>query len=74
MYAISVNPNTRLAMAEKHTAYVETLAHMNCGRCEGYWGLSNLSVDTVDERVLYCPHCGHEASVGDVVEGAESDP
>lgn len=60
-------------MIEKHTAYIETLAHINCGECEEYWGLSDLSNGIFEERTLYCPHCGHEATVEDVVTGEESD-
>lgn len=60
-------------MTEKHTAYIETLAHMNCGNCDSYWGLSDLSTESLEGRVLYCPHCGHEAPVEDVLEGAEVD-
>jgi hypothetical protein len=59
-------------MSGDHTAYIEILAHMNCGNCGEYWGLSDLAIESLEGRTLYCPHCGYEARVEDVVEDAES--
>lgn len=59
-------------MSGDHTAYIEVLAHMNCGSCEEYWGLSDLSSGELKGRTLHCPHCGYEASVGELVSDAES--
>lgn len=59
-------------MSEDHTAYVETLAHVNCGSCGEYWGLSDLSRESLEGRVLYCPHCGYEARIEGAVGTSES--
>ena len=37
-------------MTQHHTAYVETLVHVNCGNCDGYWGLSDIDVDEIAKR------------------------
>lgn len=60
-------------MSGEHTAYIELLAHVNCASCGEYWGLSDLADDRLEGRTLYCPHCGHEASIGDVVANDGSD-
>lgn len=54
-------------MPPKHTAYVETLAHVNCGECDGYWGLSDVAEDDLADVEWTCPHCGTEASIGEFV-------
>lgn len=59
-------------MPGAHTAYIEILAHVNCGSCGEYWGLSDLSSESLEGRTLYCPHCGYEARVEDAVEDSES--
>lgn len=55
-------------MAGDHTAYIEVLAHVNCGNCEAYWALSDIGESAIDDRPWTCPHCGWEAEVGEVVE------
>jgi hypothetical protein len=57
-----------MSQQQEHTAYVETLVHVNCGNCDGYWGLSDIDVDEIAEKRWFCTHCGHEAALGDVVD------
>ena len=55
-------------MSQHHTAYVETLVHINCGNCDGYWGLSDIDVDEIAGQTWFCTHWGHEAEFGELVE------
>jgi hypothetical protein len=55
-------------MASEHTAYIETLAHVNCGACDGYWGLSDITRTDLTDRDWTCPHCGTENRIGELVE------
>ncbi len=57
---------TETTMTEKHTAYVEVLAHVNCGECGMYWGLSDISADELTGRDWVCTHCGHATTIGTV--------
>ncbi|MFC6837733.1 DUF7836 family putative zinc-binding protein [Halomarina ordinaria] len=59
-------------MPHEHTAYVETLVHLNCGNCDGYWGLSDVDLDELSNLDLFCTHCGHETEIGEFVEGEGS--
>jgi hypothetical protein len=54
-------------MPDDHTAYVETLVHVNCGNCDGYWGLSDTDVDEIAAETWYCTHCGHKSGLGELV-------
>lgn len=56
-----------LCVAPEHTAYIETLAHVNCGACDGYWGLSDTSEAALAETEWTCPHCGHQQRIGELV-------
>lgn len=55
-------------MSSEHTAFIETLAHVNCGACDGYWGLSDISRDDLTGVEWTCPHCGNENRIGEFVE------
>ena len=55
-------------MSTEHTAYIETLAHVNCGECDGYWGLSDITKADLSGMEWSCPHCGHSQPIGEFVE------
>lgn len=55
-------------MPDGHTAFIETLAHVNCGECDGYWGLSDITRDGLSGVEWTCPHCGHQNEIGEFVE------
>jgi len=55
-------------MASEHTAFIETLAHVNCGECDGYWGLSDITKDDLTGVEWICPHCGNQNPIGEFVE------
>jgi len=54
-------------MTGDHTAYVEVLAHVNCGDCGEYWGLSDIAETEIEAREWTCPHCGWTADVAETV-------
>lgn len=54
-------------MTGDHTAYVEVLAHVNCGDCGEYWGLSDISEAEIEAREWTCPHCDWTADVAETV-------
>jgi|AntRauMinimDraft_3_1070383.scaffolds.fasta_scaffold00435_3 DNA-directed RNA polymerase subunit RPC12/RpoP len=58
-------------MSLEHTAYIETLAHVNCGQCDGYWGLSDVTKEDLTETEWSCPHCGHRKQMGEFVDASE---
>jgi len=55
-------------MSSDHTAYIETLAHVNCGECDGYWGLSDLKQSEIAAKEWSCPHCGQTSEIGSFEE------
>ncbi len=56
-------------MSTEHTAYIETLAHVNCGSCDEYWGLSDIDRSDLVGTDWSCPHCGHRQPMGELVDG-----
>lgn len=55
-------------MSSGHTAFIETLAHINCGECDGYWGLSDISKADLTDVEWICPHCGNQNPIEEFVE------
>ncbi|MFQ3285990.1 MAG: hypothetical protein ACI944_002729 [Natronomonas sp.] len=65
---LSINNSILGGMSTEHTAYIETLAHVNCGECDGYWGLSDITKADLSGTEWSCPHCGHSQPIGEFVE------
>ncbi|MFC6718083.1 hypothetical protein ACFQGT_10630 [Natrialbaceae archaeon GCM10025810] len=55
-------------MVTEHTAYIETLAHVNCGNCDEYWGLSDITEADLTDTEWSCPHCSHRQPISELVE------
>lgn len=59
-------------------AYPEYLFHLICKRCNKPWSLSDGSVQLGTQ--LYCPHCGHQNRVEEIIssvsqpEGVKVEP